>query len=249
MALHLYGVTWAGAGLPTGVTGRADAELRTIEAEDLAVVVSEVDPDRPAGPGDLLSHARVLEAIAATDTVVPVQFGVLLFDDVQVHEEMLQPEAESLRHLLRAFDGMVQLTVQASHEEEPALAQVLEREPGLRAMRDAVRGAGAAATQGEQVALGQAVSDALERLAGHDRDVILDQLDPVVEAVSLSEPGSALQVLNAAVLVERGRRQELDEAVEHCRSLLGARMRIRYVGPQPPYSFVDSVRTGELAWS
>ena len=248
MALHLYGVIWADSELPAGVTGRGGEPLRTVVEEDLAVVVSEVDADSAAGPDDLLVHARVLEAIAENETVVPVQFGVLLLDDVQVHEQMLGPEAESLRHLLRSFDGMVQLTIQAIHEEAPALAQVLEREPGLRAMRDGVRSAGAAATQGDQVALGQAVADGLERLAAHDRDAILDELDAVVDAVSLGEPGSALQVLNAAVLITRERRGELDRAVEGCHERLGDRLRIRYVGPQPPYSFIEPVRTGELAW-
>jgi len=248
VALHLYGVTWAGINLPEGVAGRGGAPLRLVCDDELAVIVSEVDADQPAAPDDLLSHARVLEAVAVDQTVVPIQFGVLLLDEVQVHEEMLGPERDSLRHLLRSFDGMVQLSVQAFHEEAAALAQVLTREPRLRAMRDAIRSAGSAATQGDQVALGQAVADGLERLAGHDREMILDQLDPVVDAVSLSEPGSALQVLNAAVLVARDRRTELDRAVDHCRELLGERMRIRYVGPQPPYSFVDPVRTGELAW-
>jgi len=248
VALHLYGVVWAGTGLPAGVIGRGGAPLRLVSDEELAVIVSEVDADRPAGPDDLLSHARVLEAIAAAETVVPMQFGVLLLDDVQVHEEMLQPEGDSLRHLLQTLEGMVQLSIQAFHEEAPALAHVLEREPGLRAMRDGIRAAGSGATQGDHVALGQAVSDGLERLAGHDRDMILDHIDPAVDAVSLSEPTSTLQVLNAAVLVARDRRSELDAAVDRCREELGDRMRIRYVGPQPPYSFLEPVRTGELAW-
>lgn len=249
MALHVYGVTWAANALPPGVVGRGGEPLRLVEDDGLAVIVSAVEADRPAGPDDLLSHARVLEAVAERDTVIPMQFGVLLLDDVQVHEEMLEPEGDSLRHLLRTLDGMIQLSVQAFHDEQPALAQVLTREPALRVMRDSMRTPGSPATQGDQVALGQAVADGLERLAGHDRELILDQLDPVVDAVSLGEPGSALQVLNAAVLISRERRPELDNAVERCRELLGARMRIRYVGPQPPYSFIEPVRTGELAWA
>ena len=38
------------------------------------------------------------------------------------------------------------------------------------------------------------------------------------------------------------------EAVGLLRSENEDRMRLRYVGPQPPYSFLEPMKTGELSW-
>ena len=70
MVLHLYGVTTADAPPPPDLKGRRDGELRLVSAGDLAVIVSDVDADTPAGRKDLLAHAHVLEGYAEESTVL-----------------------------------------------------------------------------------------------------------------------------------------------------------------------------------
>jgi hypothetical protein len=48
--------------------------------------------------------------------------------------------------------------------------------------------------------------------------------------------------------VERSSREALDAAVAAVGDELAGRLRLRYVGPQPPYSFLDAVETEEQAW-
>jgi len=55
-------------------------------------------------------------------------------------------------------------------------------------------------------------------------------------------------VLNVALLVERGKQRELDAAVTKLGEEVASRMTVRYVGPQPPYSFLEPMRQGELSW-
>jgi hypothetical protein len=243
--LHLYGVVAADT-TPPEVSGRQEEPLRLVGDDELAVVVSEVD-DRPAGPKDLLAHAHVLEAFAAETAIVPMQFGIALPDDVAVHEQVLQAQGEELLALLGAFDGLHQVTVQAFHREEPALVEVLRRDPALRAQRDHLRSA-TTTTQAHQLQLGEAVADALQALALEDADVVLDRLEPLTRAIALKEASGTHEVLHAACLVERSGRQGFDEAVADIDQQLGDRLRLRYVGPQPPYSFLEPVRNGELAW-
>lgn len=248
MVVHLYGVTTPDAKPPPGVTGRQDGELRLVADHRLAVIVSDVDPDAPAARKDLLAHAHVLEAYAEEATVIPMQFGIALPDDDIVREQVLEQDPESLADLLRSFDGLVQLTVQAFHHEEAALREVLRRRPDLVAARERMRSSPEAATHARQVELGQAVAEALEDLQEEDRLMLLDDLAPLTRAVAENDTGGAHEILHAAFLVERAERGAFDEAVGLLRSENEDRMRLRYVGPQPPYSFLEPMKTGELSW-
>jgi Gas vesicle synthesis protein GvpL/GvpF len=57
------------------------------------------------------------------------------------------------------------------------------------------------------------------------------------------------QVLNAALLVQRSARTRTDEAIARLSRTLPGRLRLRYIGPQPPYSFVDGELAGEPVWA
>lgn len=248
MPVHLYGVTWSDSSPPSGLPGRGDAEVRLVSGDRVGVLVSDVDADRPVGRQDLLAHARVLEAYVETATVIPMQFGVEMPDDDVVHEEVVRPDEEATLGLLGLFDGTVQVTVHGIHHEEPALREVLRRDPRLLEIRDQLRAVPGAASEAGQVELGQRVADALEELEEEDRWVLLDRLAPLARAVAESEADGLHEVVNAAFLVDRDRRDVFDEAVGELREAVEERVRVRYVGPQPPYSFVEPARSGELAW-
>jgi hypothetical protein len=248
VVVHLYGVTTPDAPPPEGVSGRQDGRLRLVADDRLAVIVSDVDAGAPAGRKDLLAHAHVLEAYAERSNVIPMQFGIALPDDDVVREQVLERDREQLEQLLHSFDGLVQLTVQAFHHEEPALREVLARHPELVDARERMKAFPETATPAAQVELGQAVALALEQLQEEDRVMLLDELAPLARAVAENDRSGAHEILHAAFLVERGSQPAFDEAVAEVRRVHEERLRIRYVGPQPPYSFLEPMKSGELAW-
>lgn len=248
MTVYLYGVTVPGVRPLPDVKGRQEAAVRLVSDDRLAVLVSDVHGEPHAGRKDLLAHAHVLEAYVEDNTVVPMQFGIALPDDDAVRQQVLEAQGEEIGDLLDAFHGLVQLTVQAFHDEEWALRQALERDPRLVEMRDQLQGLPEPAAQDGQVRLGQAVAAVLQDLEEQDADAVLERLAPLARAVAQNDAGAAHEVLNAAFLVERDARSAFDAAVGELREDVGSAMRIRYVGPQPPYAFLDAARNGELAW-
>jgi hypothetical protein len=247
MALHVYGVTWRDGPSPEG-TGRQDMPLRRVEDDVLAVVVSDVDENRRAGAADLMAHAGALEKLVAKTTVVPMQFGIMLPDENAVREQVLDADGEWLVQLLNAFDGLVQMSVQIFEEEEPALREVLRRDPDLIALREAAQGP-EATTQQQRIELGQAVTAGLEQLAAEDAAGVLERITPHAVAVVENEPRAVHEVAHVALLVEREKQSALDAAVGDLRAETQGRLMIRYVGPQPPYSFIEHVASGEIAWA
>jgi hypothetical protein len=241
VGLHLYGVVAADADLPRGLVGRADAEVRTVSDERLAVLVSDVDEQARVGRADLLAHAHALEAVAEDCTVIPVQFGVLIPDDETVRRELLGARGDRTAALLGAFEGLVQLTVTARYDnEETALREVVRRDPTLR-------GNPAGDVQ-SKMRLGEAVAAALEELRAEDADVVVQRLSPHARAVAFNDVRDAYTATSMALLVDRKERAGLDRAVADLRRELGSRLTLRYVGPQPPYAFLESVETEVSAW-
>jgi len=249
VVVHLYGVTTADAPAPQDLKGRRDTELRLVSDDALAVIVSDVDARTPAGRKDLLAHAHVLEAYAERSTVVPMQFGIALPDDDSVRVQVLERDRDGLQHLLRSFDGLVQLTVQAFHHEEAALREILRQHPRLLSARDQMTAHPKTATPAQQMELGQAVASALEELQEDDRVMLLDRLAPLSRAVAENDANGNHEIMHAAFLVERDAQRQFDEAVGLLRTENDVRMRLRYVGPQPPYNFLEPMKSGELSWA
>jgi hypothetical protein len=243
--VHVYGVVPAAAELPSDLAGRCGRPVRRVEDDLLAVLVSDVDEDARVGREDLLVHAHLLEAVAATATVIPTRFGVLVPDDQTVQDEFLGEQRERLLGLLRAFDGCVQVTVHASYDEATALREVLRRDPDLAALRDSTDEGDTSA----QLRLGEAVGNALGALQEDAGNFVVDRLRHHALATSINEVRGLYDVASVALLVSRKDRERLDDAVRELDRELGGEMSLRYVGPQPPYAFLDHVVTEERSWA
>jgi Gas vesicle synthesis protein GvpL/GvpF len=246
MALHVYGVVSAATPLPGVLRGRREAAVRLVVHGDLAAVVSEVDADARIRRDDLLAHARVLETIVEGATVLPMRFGVIVETDEEARN-ILDAGESGLTALLHSFDGLVQLTVKAHHDQDEALKHLLRERPDLRLLRDQT-GKGPESYSG-RLRLGEAIAAGLETLASSDAAMLHDQLMGIAESIVLADVTGQNQVLNAALLVRRSARTRTDEAIARLSRTLPDRLRLRYIGPQPPYSFVDGELTGEPVWA
>jgi len=244
MLVHVYGIVAAGSTLPEKLTGRGDAPVRQVADDELAVLVSDVEDDAHLRRADLLAHAHSLEAVAAVTTVIPVRFGILVPDDDTVRREFLGNQRDHLLGLLAAFDGTVQVTVHAAYDEERALREVLDRDQELVELRDAVAGSN---DPEAQLRLGEAVANGIASLREEAADLVVSRLQPHVEAVAVNEPHGAYDVARVSLLVRRDARQALDAAVGDPDRGLQGRMHLRYVGPQPPYAFLEHVVVEEEA--
>ena len=82
----------------------------------MAAVVSEVEGGPLAAARDLRAHWRVLEAVAASTTVVPVRFGTVVANAQALVDDFLAPQSERLSRLLSEMSGKVQLNVKGFYD-------------------------------------------------------------------------------------------------------------------------------------
>jgi Gas vesicle synthesis protein GvpL/GvpF len=247
MSFHLYGIVAEGASLPSTVRGRQDAPLQIVGHGRLAAIVSEVDPDARVHREDLLAHAHVLEAIVEDTTVLPMRFGMILGSEDELSKQVLQAGESRLLSLLDEFDGLQQLAVKAVHDEEEVLRFLLEQDSQVRAFRDSVVAGGA--MREANLELGQMVARGIEAIERMDAAMLIDELAPLVREIKVEDSSKRKNVLDAALLVRRADRAQVDKAIADVIRRLPPRLRLRYVGPQPPYAFIDIALAGEPVWA
>jgi hypothetical protein len=100
----------------------------------------------------------------------------------------------------------------------------------------------------KQAELGQQVAAELEHMGTRDAAEITAKLVPLALAHAEGRHVSAYHILNTSFLVRREARAHFDEAVGAIAEQWNEVATVRYLGPQPPYSFVD-LELGDPAWA
>jgi hypothetical protein len=239
--LFVYAVVRAERDLPDGLTGVDGSPVTLVPFGEIGAVVGEIAWERPPGRrADLTAYSAVMEALLPEGAVAPIRFGTVMPDDRAVVAELLGPREKELTALLDELDGRVQYNVRASYVEDAVLAEIVREDPEIRRLRERTRDLPEDALVGDRIRLGELVSQNWERLARADADHLLAQVAPMVTAHAVRrEPGPAA-ALDAALLVEAGRSQELEDLLELLAEQTHGRMQLRLVGPLAPYDFVGA---------
>ena len=239
MGVFVHAVVRADHGLPQGVKGVGGSSLELVPYDEIAAVVSEVGLDGRLGRrADLTAYADVMEALLPEGPVAPVRFGCVMPDAETVVAEILAPRAGELEAMLDDLDGHVQYNVRATYVEETVLAELVRDNPEIQSLRERTRDLPEDALVGDRIRLGELVAQGWARLARADADHILGRVAPAVRAHTVRRDPGPSAALDAALLVETARSQELEDSLEDLAQQTEGRMHLRLVGPLAPYDFV-----------
>jgi hypothetical protein len=242
----VYGVVLAEDGrIPDGLTGVEESPVRMVARGPVAAVVGEIDLDRTTGRrADLIAYSTVLDVLATSGPVAPVQFGSVLEDEQAIEEDLLAPNEQYFAELLAQLAGRTQFNLRASYHEPVVLAEVVAADPEIRRLHELTRDLPEEASYAERVRLGELVARALEDKRLLEVEALLDSILPFTAAYSLRNGGGVEHVLDVALLVDDDRRAEFEEHLEGLAEAVHERIRLRLVGPVAPYDFV-----GGDAWA
>src|SRR4051794_641326 len=244
---YVYGIVRSGAARGLSAAGVDGRQVARVEHGPVAALVSEA-PDGPvkASRRNLLAHTQVLQQVAAADCVLPMQFGMVMPSEAAVADELLAAREDALVEQLGAFDRAVEVDLKVICPEEKLLRAVVAERPELAALRESLRGRPADATYFDRIKLGELVAAAVEEKRAALLEGVVARLEPHALSTAVSEPAHDQMLVNVAFLVERDRLQEFDGHVDALARDLGPDLISKYVGPLPPFHFVDA---GGAAWA
>ena len=249
--VYVYGVLSGSHAADVAVGGVEGADVRAVESGGLAALVSTLEGDALAAAREVRAHWRVLEEASKHGPVLPVRFGTVMDGDAAVRERLLEPRADELTEVLDALAGRVQLSVKGEYDDdEHLLREVVRASPAIAALRDRVRALPENAGYYERIRLGEVVAAEVARLRERDEALALTRLEMAGVASRVEQLSSPNAAFNLAFLVGSEDVDRFSEAVGRLREELGERISLRYVGPLPPYSFVEAnLGDGAPAWA
>jgi hypothetical protein len=245
-ATYVYGIVAAGSfgnGNPPltmhGIGGRG-APVRTIAFQDLMAVVSDVPAFRfDLTRENLLEHQRVLDEVLSRSDVLPFSFGTVAGSDDEVRELLLRGGFDALHEKLEYVRGCVELELKAFWTQERLFAEIADENDEVRELRDTIPLLPDGEAGVAKIALGQLTEAEIELKSAWEADRVLDILEPHAVDILVRPNLNDTMLLNAAFLVERAREKAFDGAVFGLGETHAGRLRFNYVGPLPPYSFIN----------
>jgi hypothetical protein len=222
-----------------GIGGQG-AVVRTIMLRDLVAVVSDVpglhiDLSRE----NLLDHQRVLEEVLSRSDVLPFSFGTIAASDDEVREVLLRDGYYALQDQLEYVRGCVELEVKVFWDQERLFAEIVQENDEIRELRDTLAMMPDEAASADRLALGQLTENEIELKSAWEADGVLEVLELHAVDMLVSPNMNDTMLLNAAFLVDREHEAEFDGVVSALAEAHAGRLIFNYVGPLPPYSFIN----------
>ncbi|HEV7896613.1 MAG TPA: GvpL/GvpF family gas vesicle protein [Planosporangium sp.] len=251
MPVQVYGLVRSGHPDPRDLTGAGEppTAVRLVRSGLVAAAVSDV-ADTEMRETDAVAYLDVLTALLGGGPVLPVRFGTVAPDEDAVREEILDPDVDFLARRLDELDGLVEVKLEVSADEDAEIRHVLTDSPSLRQLVDEARGT--SNVLNARIGVGEEISRALDGRRGEISSRIVEILGHLAVSYVVRLPDD-VTLASHAFLVRAERLADFDEVVEQLRVDLGEHYDIEYVGPLPAFDFVeDGMRLPETSsrrWS
>lgn len=239
---YVYGIVPAEVELPQGLNGVKGEPVEKVVSGDFAALVTSVaEPDALGTPDDLLAHSTVLDRIAAEGPVLPMAFGTVVPDAETITTTVMPSMQDTYAEGLRRVDGATQYTVRARYVRERVIGEMVAENGEIAALRESTSTQSEEASHYDRIRLGQLVVEEFQRKAAVDSVDIIGALSPLARETSVRETTQADDVVEIALLVDRGSADGFEQAVEKLAEERSGRISFRMLGPQAPYDFVGEV--------
>ena len=190
---------------------------------------------------NMMAHTLVLEEVMRAFTLLPVRFGTIAHSAEAIQEQLLHRRYDELNQLLGEMEGRVELGLKAFWYEGAIFEEIVAESPPVRRLRDSLKNRSPEESYYDRIHLGELVEAAMEHKRNVDAEKVLNRLRPLVYKTRANKLITDRMVLNAAFLVEKANEAACDQAVQALDAEMGKRMMFKYVGPVPPYNFVNIV--------
>lgn len=238
-SLYLYAIARADATIPDGLSGLNDQPVRSIAGGDIMALASAA-PDGRIRPRrrNLKAHHEVIKRMAASDTVLPMAFGVIADSETHIRS-FLTAHSRPLHEQLDALNGHVEVGVRVSWNVDDIFAHFVERYDELRALRDSFFGNDRSASRQEMIQLGERFEALLEAERRAHQSTVEDHLRNVCPRIVADDPRDESEAVNLACLVPRTAMDAFEEALHEAASDFDDVFTFTYTDPLAPYSFAE----------
>ena len=237
---YLYGIIEEPQPRRFGFSGVEDAEVYTINYQKMAAIVSDtllqdIDPTRK----NVRAHTVVQDEILKVYDLLPMGFGVMAHSDDEV-QKLLERNYQILVTELERLASKIEVALKVFWDQEAMIKELQGERQELTRIKAKIN---AAASPGEAQHLLVEAGQLIERIAMEWRNKYAEQVYAVLKEMAVdarqNAPLGVKNILNAAFLVDRAKESGFQKEVYKLDSKYQGKVDFKYVGPLPPYSFVN----------
>jgi hypothetical protein len=224
-----------------GIGERGDI-VHTVHFMNLAAVVSDSSViEYDSSRRNMMAHTLVLEEVMRDFTILPVRFCTIAPNAQAIEEQVLKRRFGELNGILNEMEGRAEMGLKAFWYEGIIFEEIVKENPPIQRLRDRLMGRPPEETYYERIRLGEMIESTMWKKRDEDAEKILACLRPLVCKTQVNKVITDRMVLNAAFLIEQEQEAEFDQAVRQLDAKMASRLMFKYVGPVPPYNFVNIV--------
>lgn len=222
--------------------GEKRGEVHTLCYSDLACVLSSALMTKYLiNRNNLMAHEKVIEEVMKDYTVLPIRFGTIASSNDEVRS-LLMKNYHEFKKLLRSMDNKVETGLKAFWlNMDMIFKEIAASDREVKALKGRIQKKHTDFSLDERITLGEKVKDALEKKREAEADEVLRPLKSKCIDFCLNETPGDNAVLNCAFLIDRMQEREFDDIVENLTKGYKNRLKFKYIGPSPPFNFVNLV--------
>ena len=219
--------------------GQKGERVYCISEGNFALVVSDSEvKEYPFIREHLISHQEVIEKVMQQGyDVLPVRFSTVAADSQNLKEKVLQSKKKELSETFKTVEGRVELGLRAFWKNMNDIFQEIVAEH--KEIQIAKKEAEKNPHRFKVAQVGELVAKALEQKREREERKILGPLKELAVDFKERERRGDVIITSSAFLVPKEKEKEFDKRVRLLRDEHGERIQFIYVGPIPPFNFVE----------
>lgn len=234
---YIYGVILTNKETDFGAIGLGGERVTTIGRNGLACVVSEARDEEYnlADESHLKAYETVLETVMRDFPMLPIRFGSVAPNTKEV-KLFLKNHNNDFKRLFQKLNGKVEIELELFWKDMKDIwKEVVQESRQLTALKSSKK----KRSQEELIMAGQLVAAHLRQKKEKECLQYMKFLKGTFVDIRKNTTPKDEMILYGSFLVVKEKLNVFDQAVEQLEAQNGERIRVRYIGPMPPYSFTS----------
>jgi len=183
-------------------------------------------------------HQQVNEKLMAEYDVVPMRFGIIAPRAVEVIS-ILEKAYLQFKTALDRIAGKAEFAVQVWWDQKNFLEELTKTNPEIQKLKQGISSKGSILGLPTRLRLGKLID---QEIKAH-KDNYLNDIEALLKNSAYGAASNKLieeeMIANFSFLIDRARESELDREMQELGKKYKGKLRFKYIGPMPPYSFVN----------
>ncbi len=210
--------------------------VSTICYNDISAVISDTPMSKYViNRENLTDHEKVIELVMKDYTVLPVRFCTIA-STIEEIRRLLRRRYQEFRRLFREMDNKIEMGLKVVWKDMDVIFQEISTSNKLiKTLKSDMDGLDA----NVKIEAGKEVQKALTQKKQDEKNNITRKLKRISVDIKENKVIGDSMLLNLACLIDRTHEKEFDHTINDLAAEYENRFFFKYVGPIPPFNFVN----------